>query len=204
MLSEFRNQRTRARAGITPGGRFLAGTRSQKEAPHTDSKEDSSEVHALHHPSIVSSNTTRVELAGRPHRNGSSVETSSETRGSAAAARYNEAMPPKTQPASASSPVMPDAIANPEKGASFEKGLEQLEQIVRELERGDMALEESIRLFERGIELTESCRKQLEYAETRVEILRGKSAAKPSESGQLADTDEDSSDGADNDEDVPF
>lgn len=82
-------------------------------------------------------------------------------------------MPSKSQPASAKGPASPELHANAETGAvSFEKGLEQLEQIVRELERGELALEESIALFERGVALGESCRRQLELAESRIEILR--------------------------------
>lgn len=57
---------------------------------------------------------------------------------------------------------------------SFETGLEQLEQVVKELERGDLPLERALELFEQGMGLSESCRKQLEEAETRVEILTRK------------------------------
>jgi len=42
---------------------------------------------------------------------------------------------------------------------------------VRELERGDLPLERSLVLFERGMELSEACRKQLDEAETRIEVL---------------------------------
>lgn len=81
-------------------------------------------------------------------------------------------------------PPKPDASAS-NAPASFEKGLEQLEQIVRELERGEMTLEESIALFERGMSLSEMCRKQLEDAETKVEVLRRQGSSRggdPSES----------------------
>lgn len=54
---------------------------------------------------------------------------------------------------------------------TFEAGLEQLEQIVKEMESGDLPLERALDLFERGIQLSENCRKQLEEAETRVEAL---------------------------------
>ena len=66
--------------------------------------------------------------------------------------------------------------------ASFESGLDELEKVVKELETGDLSLERSIELFERGMSLSDSCRKQLEEAETRVEILirkEGKIAAEP-------------------------
>ena len=54
---------------------------------------------------------------------------------------------------------------------SFEQGLEQLEAIVKEMESGELPLERALDLFERGMKLSETCRKQLEEAETRVEIL---------------------------------
>ena len=54
---------------------------------------------------------------------------------------------------------------------TFEAGLEQLEAIVKEMESGDLPLERALELFERGMKLSESCRKQLEAAETRIEIL---------------------------------
>jgi exodeoxyribonuclease VII small subunit len=76
---------------------------------------------------------------------------------------------------------MADVPAKPE---SFEAALDQLEKIVKELETGDLALERSIELFEKGTELSESCRKQLSAAESRVEILlkrQGKVEAQPFE-----------------------
>jgi exodeoxyribonuclease VII small subunit len=54
---------------------------------------------------------------------------------------------------------------------SFESGLQQLEAIVKEMESGDLPLERALELFERGMKLSDACRKQLEEAETRVEIL---------------------------------
>jgi exodeoxyribonuclease VII small subunit len=65
---------------------------------------------------------------------------------------------------------------------SFESSLEQLDKVVKELEAGDLALERSLELFERGMGLSETCRKQLEEAETRVEMLirkEGKMTAEP-------------------------
>jgi len=55
--------------------------------------------------------------------------------------------------------------------ATFEESLKGLESIVAQLERGDLPLEESIRLFEEGVRLSAECRKQLEEAEGKVEIL---------------------------------
>ena len=54
---------------------------------------------------------------------------------------------------------------------SFETSLDELEQVVKQLEAGDLPLEKSLELFERGVTLSDTCRKQLEDAETRVEIL---------------------------------
>jgi exodeoxyribonuclease VII small subunit len=59
----------------------------------------------------------------------------------------------------------------PEPSRSFEAGLEELELIVKQMESGDLALERALDLFERGIRLSGECRKQLEEAETRVEVL---------------------------------
>jgi exodeoxyribonuclease VII small subunit len=55
--------------------------------------------------------------------------------------------------------------------ASFETSLDELEKVVKELESGDLPLDRSLELFSRGMQLSESCRKQLEEAETRVEML---------------------------------
>lgn len=54
---------------------------------------------------------------------------------------------------------------------SFETGLQQLEAIVKEMESGDLPLERALELFERGMKMSETCRKQLEAAEMRVEML---------------------------------
>jgi len=54
---------------------------------------------------------------------------------------------------------------------TFETCLDELEKVVRELEGGDLPLERSLELFERGMGLSDACRKQLEAAETRVEML---------------------------------
>jgi exodeoxyribonuclease VII small subunit len=61
---------------------------------------------------------------------------------------------------------MPD-----ESPLTFEAGLQQLESIVKEMESGDLPLERALELFERGMKLSDTCRKQLEEAETRVEVL---------------------------------
>jgi exodeoxyribonuclease VII small subunit len=64
--------------------------------------------------------------------------------------------------------------------ASFETSLNELEKLVKELESGDLPLDRSLALFSRGMQLSETCRKQLEEAETRVEqLIRKDGAYKP-------------------------
>jgi exodeoxyribonuclease VII small subunit len=60
--------------------------------------------------------------------------------------------------------------SNP-KVVNFEDCLERLEKIVQELEKGEVPLEKSLTLFEEGMQLSAACRKQLEEAEGKVEIL---------------------------------
>jgi len=65
---------------------------------------------------------------------------------------------------------------------SFESSMDELEKVVKELEGGDLSLDRSLELFERGMNLSDICRKQLEEAETRVEMLirkDGKTTAEP-------------------------
>jgi len=59
----------------------------------------------------------------------------------------------------------------PRQDWNFEQGLSDLESVVKELESGDIPLEKAIEIFERGVTLSDRCRKELEDAETRVEIL---------------------------------
>ena len=53
----------------------------------------------------------------------------------------------------------------------FEECLQRLEKIVQELEKGEVPLEKSLTLFEEGMQLSAACRKELEEAEGKVEIL---------------------------------
>jgi exodeoxyribonuclease VII small subunit len=55
--------------------------------------------------------------------------------------------------------------------ASFEKRLAQLEMVVERLERGDLTLDESVRLFEEGMKLSQACKEELEQAEGRIQVL---------------------------------
>jgi exodeoxyribonuclease VII small subunit len=55
--------------------------------------------------------------------------------------------------------------------ANFEEHLTQLESVVERLERGDLSLDESVRLFEDGMKLSGACKKDLEQAEGRIQVL---------------------------------
>jgi exodeoxyribonuclease VII small subunit len=54
---------------------------------------------------------------------------------------------------------------------NFEESLKKLEAIVAQMERGDVTLEDSVKLFEEGTKLAEQCKQQLAEAEGKVEIL---------------------------------
>jgi exodeoxyribonuclease VII small subunit len=53
----------------------------------------------------------------------------------------------------------------------FEDSLKQLETIVNQLEKGDLPLEDSIKLFEEGIRLSSACKDELDAAEGKVQVL---------------------------------
>ncbi|HWT67369.1 MAG TPA: exodeoxyribonuclease VII small subunit [Terracidiphilus sp.] len=54
---------------------------------------------------------------------------------------------------------------------SFEDSLKKLETIVERLEKGDLPLDESLKLFEQGVGLSEACKKELDEAEGKVQTL---------------------------------
>ncbi len=64
-------------------------------------------------------------------------------------------------------------------GYSFEKAVAELESIVARLERGDVALDESIAIYERGEALKKHCEALLTTAEKRIEKIRLDRAGKP-------------------------
>ncbi len=68
---------------------------------------------------------------------------------------------------------------NGEQARSFEASLEALEQIVHELEHGDLPLEKSLELFEQGIRLSRQCQERLSQAERRIEILLRDNQGRP-------------------------
>jgi exodeoxyribonuclease VII small subunit len=55
--------------------------------------------------------------------------------------------------------------------AKFEDNLASLETVVERLERGDLSLEESVKLFEEGVTLSSACKAELDAAEGRVQVL---------------------------------
>lgn len=55
--------------------------------------------------------------------------------------------------------------------AKFEDALKKLESIVEQMEKGELTLEESLKLFEEGVGLSTSCKEQLDAAEGRVQQL---------------------------------
>ena len=78
------------------------------------------------------------------------------------------------------------AMGDAQPAVNFEQSLTELESVVKQLESGEQPLEDSLALFERGVALSEVCRKQLEAAEARIEILVKRAAgvkAEPFDSG---------------------
>ncbi len=53
----------------------------------------------------------------------------------------------------------------------FEQAMARLETIVSELEKGELSLDESLKIFEEGVKLSKTCLKMLDDAERKVEIL---------------------------------
>ena len=66
-----------------------------------------------------------------------------------------------------------------EQARTFEASLEALEQIVRQLESGDLPLEKSLELFEQGVRLSRECQERLSQAERRIEVLLRDNQGRP-------------------------
>ena len=64
---------------------------------------------------------------------------------------------------------------------TFEENMQRLEQIVRAMERGDVALDESLKLFREGTQLVEYCGKLLDEAELQVKKITVSADGTPSE-----------------------
>ena len=63
------------------------------------------------------------------------------------------------------------AAKKKKKSTDFESTIAELENLVDEMEHGDISLEDSLKKFERGIELTRTCQKALQEAEQKVKML---------------------------------
>ena len=68
-----------------------------------------------------------------------------------------------------------------EEKQNFEEAMSRLENIVRSLERGEVSLEESLKLFQEGAGLISRCEKQLDEAEQIVRRLRKTESGEPEE-----------------------
>ncbi|MDT8407898.1 MAG: exodeoxyribonuclease VII small subunit [Methylococcales bacterium] len=62
-------------------------------------------------------------------------------------------------------------MARKKTAPAFESALAELEQLVEQMEQGELSLEQSLSLFERGVALTRTCQQALEDAEQKVRIL---------------------------------
>jgi exodeoxyribonuclease VII small subunit len=81
--------------------------------------------------------------------------------------------------------------------ASFEQQLKALEAIVERLEDGELSLDESVRLFEEGLKLSDACKKELEAAEGKIQILvdRGRGGMKAVDFDSKPDSEQDEANG---------
>ena len=72
-------------------------------------------------------------------------------------------------------PRTPDPATTPDPAASvvarFEHALDELEQLVQKMEKGEQTLDESLAAYERGVALYRQCQSALEQAELRVKLL---------------------------------
>lgn len=68
-----------------------------------------------------------------------------------------------------------------QKNKTFEENMQRLEQIVRAMERGDVALEESLKLFQEGTDLVRSCGLLLDEAELQVKKVMTDAVGSPVE-----------------------
>jgi exodeoxyribonuclease VII small subunit len=62
---------------------------------------------------------------------------------------------------------------------TFEQSMAELEQLVSQLEQGDLPLDQALTHFERGIQLTRQCQQELEQAEQRVKVLLAEQPSDP-------------------------
>ena len=70
-----------------------------------------------------------------------------------------------------------------QKNPSFEDNMKRLEQIVRTMEKGEVPLEDSLKLFQEGTELVRKCGKLLDEAQLQIKKIVADSEGKPVEEG---------------------
>jgi exodeoxyribonuclease VII small subunit len=99
-------------------------------------------------------------------------------------------------------PSAPPEAGPPAEGPSFEVAIKRLTEIVATLERGDLPLEESLRLFEEGVQLSRVSQTRLDTAEKRVEQLLSVDAEGRARTAAFATTAEDA--GEEADKEAPF
>lgn len=73
------------------------------------------------------------------------------------------------------------------KGIPFEQSVTELEEIVRQLEKGELTLEDSLKQFEKGIGLARRCQDALNQAEQKIETLTTHSSSEPNADEQTSD-----------------
>jgi exodeoxyribonuclease VII small subunit len=100
--------------------------------------------------------------------------------------------------------TLPSGGASPADATSFESAIKRLGEIVQMLERGDLPLEESLRLFEEGVTLSRASQQRLDAAEKRVEQLLAVDEQGRPRTEPFATDAKEMDDEADDDEGPPF
>jgi exodeoxyribonuclease VII small subunit len=77
-----------------------------------------------------------------------------------------------------------------EKKISFEKALEKLENIVTDIEEGNVSLDESIKKYTEGMKLIDTCRSILDGAEKKIQLLSKTGSGSLRKAGKLKDGDD--------------
>src|SRR3972149_6561673 len=105
-----------------------------------------------------------------PHR---AITCRSRSRAVSCDARWSTAQPTRrTQNETEEAGKLGEHCSMPDTSIKdFEAAIAELESIVKKLEEGDLALEQSLALYERGVQLSRFCHARLEDAERRIEIL---------------------------------
>ncbi len=75
--------------------------------------------------------------------------------------------------------VMSNQVKKPAAAANFEQAMKRLEEIVEQMESGDLPLEDLIVRYEEGMKLVRVCQERLASAEKRIEIITRNSAGQP-------------------------